>query len=183
MAGQHDNGAGDSRPQATGPRATGEQRGIADFGGLLIAVALFLFAAMIAWDASTYPARGGYAQIGPEIFPYVVATGIAIFGVLTVIMARRGDFPARDELYLPPVLWIIGALVAQIALLFGGSGFIIASGALFGGAARGFGRKPLALTFLVGVVVSSLLYILFRHGLGLSLPAGLIEPYIDALWR
>lgn len=170
-------GAGASRSHPS-PRSQA-----ADWGGLAIALGLFLFAGLIAYDASTYPARQSYAQIGPDIFPYIVATGLFIFGALTVVLARRRDFPEREAMNWGPVLWIIAALLAQTIALYGGAGFIVASGILFGGAARGFGRKPLWLTILVGIVLSALLYVLFREGLGLSLPAGLIEPLINPLFR
>jgi putative tricarboxylic transport membrane protein len=176
MATHEQGGAGMGRPDEVARRKF-------DLGGLAIAIGLFLFSALIALDASSYPERRSYAQIGPEIFPYIVAIGIAVFGVLTVVMARRGDFPEREALNWGPVIWIIGALAGMTALLYAGAGFIIASGVLFGGAARGFGRKPVILTVFVGVVISALLYVLFRQGLGLSLPAGLIEPYLNALFR
>lgn len=178
--------ASDTESERTGMRRSDEapdRRQATDLGGLAIAVALFVFAALIAYDASTYPARQSYAQIGPDIFPYVVASGIFIAGVLTVLMARRAEFPAREAVNWPPVLWIIGALIVQTAALYADSGFIVASAVLFGGAARGFGRKPLWLTVAVGLAISALLYVLFRQGLGLSLPSGLIEPFIDALFR
>ena len=45
------------------------------------------------------------------------------------------------------------------------------------------GRRPVWLTILVGLVVSLLLYLLFRHGLGLSLPAGAVERIVDLPFR
>nr|WP_255714105.1 tripartite tricarboxylate transporter TctB family protein [Pelagibacterium xiamenense] len=144
---------------------------------------MFLFAALIAWDGATYPARRSYAQFGPEIFPYLVAAGLAIFGVATVLMALRNSFPEREPMNLPAVAWVIGAVLAETVLLYAGAGFILASGALFGFAARGMGRKPVWLTVLVGIGVSAVLYVLFKHGLSLSLPAGPLERVIDGAIR
>ena len=154
-----------------------------DFAALAIALALFALAAVVWWDASGYPVRRSYAQFGPEIFPYIVAAGLVLFGILTVRLALRADFPARDEMHWQPVLWIAGAVAAEIALLRFGAGFILASGTLFGFAARGMGRRPVWFTVIVGICVSALLYILFRHGLGLSLRAGVPERAIDSLFR
>lgn len=170
-------GAGDDRPR---PEDEAPAR---DLAGLAIAAGLFLLAALIWWDASGYPIRRSYAQFGPEIFPYIVAIGLAGFGVLTVVLALRGEFPEREEMTAPPVVWVGGAVAAEIVLLAIGAGFILASGTLFGFAARGMGRKPVWFTILVGVGVSALLYILFRHGLGLSLRAGPPERLIDGLFR
>lgn len=154
-----------------------------DLGGLAIAVGLFVFAALIAWDGSSYPVRRSYAQFGPEIFPYLVAAGLAIFGVATVLMALRNSFPAREPMNLGAVAWIVGAVIAKIVLLYSGVGFILAAATLFGFAARGMGRKPVWFTIAVGVVITALLYVLFKHGLGLSLPAGPVERVIDGLFR
>jgi putative tricarboxylic transport membrane protein len=181
-------GAGESRLQTTSPgtppaRTPPSRTPVRDLGGLAIAVALFAAAFMIASDAAQYPIRRSYAQFGPEIFPYIVAIGIAVIAALTVLMAWRGEFPDREPMNTGPVLWIVGAICAQIAILFAGFGFIPASATLFGGAARGLGKRPLVLTIAVGFVISALLYILFRHGLGLSLPAGPVEQLIDGLLR
>lgn len=170
-------GAGDSRLQL--PRDTTGR----DLAGLAIAFGLFALAAIIWWDASGYPVRRSYAQFGPEIFPYIVAAGLAGFAILTVRLALLAQFPEREPLNWPPVIWVAGAVAAEIVLLRVGAGFILASGTLFGFAARGMGRKPVWFTILVGVVVSGLLYILFRYGLGLSLRAGPPERLIDSLFR
>jgi putative tricarboxylic transport membrane protein len=155
----------------------------ADLGGLAIAVGLFLFAALIAADGATYPVRRSYAQFGPEIFPYIVAAGLAVFGIATVAMALRKSFPAREPLNWQAVAWVISAVLAKIALIYAGAGFIIGAGALFALAARGLGRRPLWLTFLVGLCVTTLLYVLFRHGLGLSLPNGPLERLVNLPFR
>lgn len=156
---------------------------VRDLGGLAIAASLFGFAALIAWDASGYPVRRSYAQFGPEIFPYIVAGGLFVFGVATVVMALRNSFPEREPMAWPPVLWIIGAVGAQVGIIYGGLGFIVATGALFGMTARGLGRKPLWFTVLVGIGVATFLYVMFRQGLGLSLPSGPVERVIDSLFR
>jgi putative tricarboxylic transport membrane protein len=153
-----------------------------DLAGLAIAGGLFALAVLIWWDASSYPARRSYAQFGPEIFPYLVAAGLVGFGFLTLRLAILSEFPARSEMSWRPVGWVVSAVVAEIALLSVGAGFILASGALFGLSARGMGRRPVWFTVLVGVCISALLYILFRHGLGLSL-RGPLERLIDSPFR
>lgn len=171
-------GAGMSRPPSD-PTASPRL----DVAGLGIAAGLFLLAALIWWDASGYPERASYAKFGPEIFPYIVAAGLAVFAVITVVMAVRDWFPEREEMSYPPVIWVTLAVVLQLALLMFGAGFIAGSGALFGFCARGMGRKPLWLAVLVGLCFSAILYLLFRHGLGLSLPAGPLERVVDGLVR
>ena len=170
-------GAGESRLPSERPTAG------RDMAGLAIAVGLFALAILIWWDASSYPVRRSYAQFGPEIFPYLVAAGLAGFAFLTVRLALLAEFPERPEMNWPPVAWIVGAIVAEITLLSVGAGFILASGSLFGLSARGMGRRPVWFTIIVGVCISALLYVLFRHGLGLSLRAGPLERLIDSPFR
>ena len=115
--------------------------------------------------------------------PYLIAAGLAVLGALTVVMALRGKFEARDRLNLGGVLWLVGGISAEIAMLYGGTGFIPGSAVLFACAARAFGQKTLPLNLVVGAVLSTLLFLLFRYGLGLSLPNGPLERAIDLLLR
>ncbi len=113
----------------TGASRSPDLRKTADMGGLAIAVGLFLFAVLIAWDGSSYPVRRSYAQFGPEIFPYIIASGLAIFGIATVVMGLRKSFPQREPMNWQAVFWVVAAVIAKIALLYAGAGFIIGAGA------------------------------------------------------
>jgi putative tricarboxylic transport membrane protein len=170
-------------PRLRGEDESGAASGRRDVAGLVIAVALFALAIVIVTDASGYPIRRSYAQFGPEIVPYIVATGIVGLGALTVMMAWRGGFEARPRLNYEGLIWIIGAILLEIGMLYGGSGFIPASAVLFGFAARAFGQKTLLLNLAIGAVLSTLLFLLFRYGLGLALPSGPLERVIDLLLR
>ena len=146
-------------------------------------MSLFGLAAVITNDASGYVIRRSYARFGPEIVPYLVATGIAVLGVVTAIMAWRGKFEARDPLNFGGVLWLVGGIIAEIIMLYSGTGFIPGSAVLFACAARAFGQTTLLLNLGVGLVLSTVLFLLFRYGLGLSLPSGPVERTIDLLFR
>jgi putative tricarboxylic transport membrane protein len=164
----------DEAGQATGKR---------DIAVLAIAVALFGLAAVIVNDASGYVIRRSYARFGPEIVPYLVATGIAFLAILTAIMGWRGMFEGRPKMNYAGVLWLVGGILAEIVMLYGGTGFIPGSAVLFAFAARAFGQNTLPLNLAVGAVLSTLLFLLFRYGLGLSLPNGPLERAIDLLLR
>lgn len=174
--------AGDP-PRLRGEDEAGAGSGRRDLAGLAIAIALFLLAFVIFRDAAGYPIRRSYAQFGPEIVPYIVATGVVIMALLTVVMALRGAFEARPSLHWPGLFWMLAAILLQIGLLYGGAGFILASTALFGCAATGFGQRALFRSFGIGLLLTFFLYLLFRYGLGLALPAGPLEGLIDTLFR
>ena len=75
---------------------------------------------------------------GPQVFPYVVATRLALQSVGTFISALRNGFPERSKDDYGPIFWIVGGLLAQI-LLLSTAGFSIATGVLFAMTAKGFG--------------------------------------------
>src|SRR5262245_29275966 len=59
-----------------------------DKATLAVAILLLVLAAGVAYDAATI--RGGvasYARIGPEVFPFAIAGGLAALGVATAISA------------------------------------------------------------------------------------------------
>jgi len=145
-----------------------------DRAALVVGGVLLALAAVVAWDTSHVGGVVQYARIGPQTVPYVVAGCLALLGVWTIVQAVRGDFPARETQELRPVLWIVAALLVQIATLRI-TGFSIATGLMFGLVARGFGERRLWLTIPFGIVVSALIWLIFARGLSLSLPAGPLE--------
>lgn len=145
-----------------------------DRGALVIALGLLALAAIIVWQTGEMQVAATYARVGPRQFPYVVAAGLAALGVATAVAALRGSFPEREPERFGPMAWIVAGLVIQM-LLLRTAGFSIATGILFALAARGFGRRPVWLSFLIGTAFSFLLWVIFARGLKLSLPAGPLE--------
>ncbi|MBJ3785273.1 tripartite tricarboxylate transporter TctB family protein [Devosia sediminis] len=145
-----------------------------DGAALVIAVILAGLAAIIFWQTSQMRVPPIQARVGPTVFPYVIATGLALLAVGTAISALRNGFPARSKDDYGPIAWIIGGLVAQI-LLLSTAGFSIATGVLFAFTAKAFGRGPLWQTIPIGVVFCFVVWFLFAKGLQLSLPAGPLE--------
>jgi putative tricarboxylic transport membrane protein len=153
--------------------ASGERR--PDRAALVIAVLLVALGIIVAWDAATMRSGvAGYSRVGPRAFPYAIAAGLAILGVLTAIQAIREGAVSREADDWRPMAWIVGGLLAQIALLpF--AGFSIATGAVFAATAKGLGRGPLWLTYPFGVAFSLAVWLFFSKALQLVLPAGPLE--------
>jgi putative tricarboxylic transport membrane protein len=145
-----------------------------DVAALLLGLALLALAALVAWDASRLGGGATYAQVGPKSFPYVIAAGLALLAVWTLVAAWLGDLPSREPDEVAPILWIVGGLLAQM-LLLGVAGFSIATGVMFGLVARGFGERRLWLTIPAGILVSLALFFVFGRGLQLTLPGGPLE--------
>jgi putative tricarboxylic transport membrane protein len=148
-----------------------------DWAALVIAAGLLALALLVAWDASRLGAGGAYARIGPQTIPYAIAICLGGLAIWTVIAAYRHDFLEREQQDFPPVLWIVGGLIAQMALIKF-AGFSIATGILFAMTARGLGKVSLPLALLSGFLLSAFVWFLFARLLQLTLPAGPIEHLI-----
>jgi putative tricarboxylic transport membrane protein len=150
-----------------------------DRAALVIAVILAVVAAVIAWSTANMGGAASYARIGPTTFPYVIAAALFVLAICTAFAAWRGEFPEREEQNLPPMLWIVGGLAAQM-LLLKYVGFSIATGLLFAATAKGFGKGPLWMTVPLGIVLAFAIWFVFARGLQLALPAGPIERLFGA---
>ncbi len=115
------------------------------------------------------PPAAGYATVGPSAFPAIVAAGLVVCGALLLLEAlRAASVASHAPLAMRGLGWVAGGLAAQIVLV-GVVGFVIASSVLFVAVARGFGSRRLARDTLVGLVLATLLYLLFTEVLGLAL--------------
>lgn len=153
------------------PMAQANKQRRPDWAALVIAAGLLALALLVAWDASRLGSGGAYARIGPQTIPYAIAVCLAGLAVWTVIAAYRHDFPEREPQDIAPVLWIVGGLIAQMALIKF-TGFSIATGILFAMTARGMGKVSLPLALLIGILISAFVWFLFARVLQLTLPAG-----------
>lgn len=156
------------------PMAQANKQRRPDRAALVIAAGLLALALLVAWDASRLGSGGAYARIGPQTIPYVIAICLAGLSVWTVVAAYRHDFPEREKQDVAPVLWIVGGLVAQLALIKF-TGFSIATGVLFAMTARGMGKVSLPLALLSGILISAFVWFVFARLLQLTLPAGPLE--------
>ena len=141
-------------------------------------IAALLLGLLIAAGSFAISSGFGYDRIGPRTAPYGVALGLLLIGValLAPALGRRLETdPAAAE----PLRWRAVGLLALAGALFlllaGRTGFILAASLQFWLVARAFSaNRPLrdgAAAVLLGVVV----YAAFAGGLGLALPAGLLE--------
>ena len=148
-----------------------------DGAALVIAVILAAIAIIIFWQTSQMRVPPIQQRVGPQVFPYVVATGLILLSIGTLISALRNGFPERSKDDFRPIYWIVGGLIGQM-LLLSTAGFSIATGILFAFTAKAFGRGPLWQTIPIGAVFAFLVWVAFAKGLQLSLPAGPLERLI-----
>lgn len=145
-----------------------------DGAAFVIAAILAGIAVVIFWQTSQMRVPPVQQRVGPTVFPYVVASGLVLLSIGTLVSGLRRGFPARTPDQLGPILWVVGGLLGQI-LLISTAGFSIATGVLFACTARAFGRGPLWQTLPIGIVFSFIVWFIFARGLQLSLPQGVLE--------
>jgi putative tricarboxylic transport membrane protein len=161
-------------------------RGIAK--GLVMPVILAAFATYLLYGIVVMKVPPSAAFPGPQFFPGIIAAGLYLFAILLGVAAVRAALvtpSAEDEereeaagtrrvgVDWRSFAWVVGSFLG-FAFLLGILGWIIAAALLFVGIARGFGQRRILFALLVGLTISSLSYIAFDMGLGLSLPSGIL---------
>ena len=146
----------------------------ADPAGIVIAGFLLAGAGVIFWDVSRLEISQTYGP-GPKAMPLVVACGLVLLAIGSLIMGLRGGLPARESTDPKAIVFILGGLAALIALIGWGGGFIPATAILFATTAAAFGRRAFLTDLGIGLGLGLLIYLAFDKLLTLSLPAGPIE--------
>ena len=166
-------------PESPGTPHDGRDRDLAQLGlaALLVVVGAYTF-----YDATTL--RVGFGDpVGPRVFPYVIGAVTVVLGLLLVLATLRGDVPQAEggedvDLRHPAdwttVLKLVGVLlftVLTVSLL----GWAVSGALLFVGAAWSLGSRTLVRDVIVGVVLSVSSWYFFHEGLGVILPAGILD--------
>ncbi|HEX5991082.1 MAG TPA: tripartite tricarboxylate transporter TctB family protein [Thermomicrobiales bacterium] len=154
-----------------------------DIGETLLALAAVVLGILILWQATLIRLTPAYSKVGPRVIPYIVGAGLVIAGVWLAYEALTGraSSAATESEDADPTLptdWgTVGLLALALVVylvLIERAGFIIASATLFVMAAFAMGSRRLARDIAIGVILASVLYLVFNRGLGLSLPAGVL---------
>ena len=131
--------------------------------------------------------EGGYAGIGPNFIPAVVAAGLLVVGAWLLWESLAGgwqnrgapDEGAEHPFHAPAFWWITAGLFAHMALI-GWAGFVIAGTVLFPCVARGFGSTRVARDAALGFVLSLGVFAFFVKLLNVNLPAGWLQPLLGS---
>jgi putative tricarboxylic transport membrane protein len=145
---------------------------------------LGIFAEVVAFSL---PEAGGYARVGPNVAPKVVAGGLILLGIWLLAEVFTGgwrertpDDPAErgEHAFLPRAfLWVTVALFAQMALIQHG-GFVVAGMVMFACVARGFGSTRPVRDLLIGLALCMAVFLFFVRFLNVNLPAGWLQPIL-----
>lgn len=153
-----------------------------DLAQLGLAALLVVVGAYTFYDATTL--RIGFGDpVGPRVFPYVIGAVTVALGLLLVVATLRGDVPEGEggedvDLRQPAdwltVLKLVGVLLFTV-LTISFLGWAVSGALLFVGAAWSLGSRTLVRDVIVGLVLSVSSWYFFHEGLGVILPAGILD--------
>ena len=151
---------------------------------LLVAGGVAALGLLMMWGAIDIPATAGYAGVGPNFLPWVVAVGLVLCGGVLAWEAGTGGFRTMD----PPegaehghwrgFAWVSAAILVNAALITT-LGFIASCALCFVLAVRGFKSAEGCLDWslralwgdaLTGVAIAAPVFWMFTKGLAINLP-------------
>jgi putative tricarboxylic transport membrane protein len=145
--------------------------------GLAIGLGLIAIASVIGFETMQMRVPPSYARVGPQIFPYIIALGMALTGAFIAWKSYRGGDEVIDE--VEPTDWknvgiILLGLIAHMNLLRP-AGFVPAGVVLFMSVTFAFGSRRFGRDAIIGFFLVLFAYIGFTYGLGLQLPPGILK--------
>ena len=150
----------------------------------LLGVGTLTLGALLAAGATQISAEAGYAGVGPNFLPWLVAVALMLCGGFLVWEARSGGFREMEEPsgaasgFWPGFAWVSAGILANAALITR-LGFILSCALCFVLAVRGFkaaegrpDRSPKAwlVDALIGIAIAAPVYWMFTQLLAISLP-------------
>jgi putative tricarboxylic transport membrane protein len=150
----------------------------------LVCVVLVLVGAFLIYDALTLEAAFAKVDpVGPKMFPVVIGVILILLAVILAVAIPRGSVGEADagedvDPTIPGDWRTVGLLVALfvgLILLVNPLGWVIASTLFFAGTATVLGSKHYVRNVAVGLVLALLSFYGFYSGLGIPLPAGILD--------
>ena len=162
---------------ADDPRLPSLLQGLVGLGVIGVGLAL-------AVGALGIPSNAGYAGVGPNFLPWLVAAGLTTCGAFMVVQARTGGFrhmeegPPGEKPYWPGFVWMSAGLLLNAALITT-IGFIFSCALCFVLASRGMrnaqgqaqgGVKSWVTDAITGLLIAAPVYWMFTQFLAINLP-------------
>jgi putative tricarboxylic transport membrane protein len=150
----------------------------------LIGVGVFGVGVLLGAGATGISGEAGYAGVGPNFLPWLVAGFMALCGGLLVWEARTGGFRQMDEPdgaahgHWPGFAWVSAGILANAALITT-IGFILSCALCFTLAVHGFksaeGKLDMSprawlINAAVGIAIAAPVFWMFTQALAINLP-------------
>lgn len=156
---------------------------IASLRGPRVAAVVVIALGVVVLVGTTAIAQGGgYSPVGPTAIPLVVGVAIVVLGLLFLGRSTiRPDLDLADRMAKEdqathwPIPGLLGAVLVGYAIALGPLGYILATAAFLPLGARIMGSERPRRDVAVGVALGLVVYFGFTEGLGVRLPAGVLD--------
>lgn len=148
-----------------------------------LAAFLAVVGAVVLWDATGLGKGFADQPVQPYAMSYVVGSVLVLLAVLLAVATARGDVPEAEEgedvdlsggSDWVTVAKLVAVFVVNIALV-GWLGWAITGAVLFAGSAWALGSRTWIRDVAIGVTLSLLTWYGFYVGLGIPIPAGILD--------
>jgi putative tricarboxylic transport membrane protein len=155
-----------------------------DYAQYIVVAVLALVGGFLVYSGLTLDE--GFAKVdpvGPKFFPLIIGGAALVLAVILAVAIPRGSKGEADagediDPEAPGDWRTVGLLVAlfvAMILLVNPVGWVIMSSLFFAGAATILGSRHYVRNLVIGVVLALASFYAFYSGLGIPLPAGILD--------
>lgn len=153
-------------------------------GQALVGAGVLVVGAVMAYGATFISSEAGYAGVGPNALPWLVAVVLMVCGLWLVWEARSGGYremeapSGAERADWHAVAWVVAGVVANASLITT-VGFILSCALCFGLAVRGLriaegraggGLRQTVVDLATGMTISAPVFWMFTKLLAINLP-------------
>ena len=155
-----------------------------DYAQYIVVAVLAIVGGFLVYSGLTLDE--GFAKVdpvGPKFFPLVIGVAALVLAVILAVAiprGSRGEADAGEDIdpEAPGDWRTVGLLIAlfvAMILLVNPLGWVIMSALFFAGAATILGSRHYVRNVVIGVVLALASFYAFYSGLGIPLPAGILD--------
>lgn len=148
-----------------------DRRGGPMFAEILFSFGLAALGVYVLWHGSTFGRQLGYTVVGPAAFPIGIGAGLIAIGAGMALSTWRKGTDDPVAVAWRPFLTTLGLFAAYL-LLLGLVGFLVATPPFLVAVARGLDSRAPLRDLTVGIVLTGVVFVGFRYGLGVRMPVG-----------
>jgi putative tricarboxylic transport membrane protein len=163
------------------PAPSGPVRDLAQLG---VCAFLLVLGVIMLVDASTLGDNTtGTDPLGPKAVPIFLGSALILLAIGLTVAVLRGSTPELEggedvdleaRVDIKTVLMLVGVFVANIVLI-DVLGWVISGAILFYGSALALGSRHYLRALVIAVALSLITFYGFAIGLGVGLPAGILQ--------
>jgi putative tricarboxylic transport membrane protein len=145
-------------------------------GNMIISIILILIGIFVLFEISSFPSYEGGTITGPDFFPRILALtiiGLSLILFISTFISKDESKTGLFDIYaIKAYITMVSILAYMVALNI--IGFIFATPLFLFGLVRFYGMKHYPKLVLVSIVITGIIYSVFKLLLAVPLPTGII---------